>query len=259
MNTETLVDPSATTQIPADAQLTTLQNEDRDDADPAKKDGDAAAPADHDKTIRKLQRRIDSRTRGLGERDAEIAHLRRQLEQRQSERSEDAPQGESTKQLSEADVESRARQLADDRVYRDSISTKTQSMLKAAKEIDGFNDLAAEVAQEIPFLDRSGKPTPFIEDILDRDPATAAKLIEHIAHDPELLADLAEMTERQRTRKLALLETEIAKKPAKRSNAPQPLSPLNGNARSDGPSDNDSVDDWLKKERARMEAKRKAR
>jgi hypothetical protein len=259
MNTETLVDTSATTQIPADEQLSTLQTEEHDDADPAKKEGDAAALTDHDKTIRKLQRRIDSRTRGLGERDAEIAHLRRQLEQRESQRSDETPQGDGAKPLSEADVETRARQLADDRVYRDSISNRTQSMLKAAKEIDGFSDLAADVASEIPFLDRSGKPTPFIEDILDREPATAAKLIEHIARDPELLADLAEMTERQRTRRLALLETEIAKKPATRSKAPTPLSPLNGNARSDGPSDNDSVDDWVKKERARIEAKKKAR
>lgn len=232
MNTETLVVPSTTTQIPADAQLDTLQTPDPDGADPAA-NGDAAPLSDHDKTLRKLQRRIDSRTRGLGERDARIAHLESELAKRESQRSEE-PQGEGgTKPLSEADVESRARELADDRVYRDSISTKTQSMLKAAKAIEGFQELAAEVAQEIPFLDKRGKPTPFIEDILDRDAPIAAALIEHIGRDPELLADLAEMTERQRTRKLALLETELAKKPEARSRAPKPIDPLNGNAKGD--------------------------
>lgn len=240
MNTETLVAPSATTEIPADAQLDTLQTESTE-ADKAK-DGDAAAQPDHDKTIRKLQRRIDSRTRGLGERDAEIANLRRQLAGRESNRS-DEPQEHQDRSLSEADVEARASKLADERVYRESISTKTQSMLKAAKEIDGFSDLAAEVASEIPFLDRSGKPTPFIEDILDRDPSTAARLLAHIAGDEELLAELAEMTERQRTRRLALLETEIAKKPETRSKAPRTIEPLGGNSR--GEPDPDNTRSWI--------------
>lgn len=259
MNTETQVAPSTTTQIPADAQLTQLQDEDNDEANPAK-EGDAA-PSDHDKTIRKLQRRIDSRTRGLGERDAEIAHLRRQLAERESQRAEE-PRDEGTtpaKTLTEADIERRAGELAADRVYRETISTKTTAMLKAGKEFDGFQDLAAEVAQEIPFLDRSGKPTPFIEDILDRDPKVAAEMLTYLGRNPDVLGDLAEMTERQRTRKLALLETELAKKPEKRSKAPQPLTHLNGNARSEGPSDNDPPDVWLQKERARLEAKRKAR
>ncbi len=256
--TQTPVEPSAATQIQADAQLDTLQNQDNDDT--SAKDGDAAPQNDHDKTIRKLQRRIDSRTRGLGERDAEIAHLRRQLAERQSQRSEEPPdEGAPAKSLTEADIERRAAELAEQRVYQSSIAAKTTAMLKAGKEFDGFQEAAGRVAQEIPFLDRSGKPTPFIEDILDRSPAMAAELLTYLDRNDEVLADLAEMTERQQTRRLALLETELAKKPEQRSKAPKPLTQLNGNARSEGPSDKDSVDDWLKKERARIEAKRKAR
>jgi len=262
MNTQTTtVEPSAATPIQADAQLTELQNEDHQDD--AQSDGDKAPTSDHDKTIRKLQRRIDSRTRGLGERDARIAQLERELEQRASQRSEDEPQDEGatkpTRNLTEADIERRAAELAEQRVYRESISSKTSAMLKAGKEFDGFQDLAAEVAQEIPFLDRAGKPTPFIEDILDREPKVAAEMLTYLGRNPDVLADLAEMTERQRTRKLALLETELAKKPEKRSKAPQPLTHLNGNARSEGPSDSDPPDVWLQKERARLDAKRKAR
>lgn len=249
MNTETQVDPSATTQIPADAQLTTLQTEDQTDDDAtAAKDGDAAAPADHDKTIRKLQRRIDSRTRGLGERDAEIAHLRRQLEQREAQRTDTTTQGEGgstqSRPLSEADIETRARQLADDRVYRESISSKTQSMVKAGKEFDGFQELAAEVAQEIPFLDRSGKPTPFIEDVLERDPKVAAELLTYLGRNPDVLGDLAEMSERQRVRKLALIEIEITKKPERRSTAPKPIANLSGNSRGD-PDPDTNTRGWI--------------
>lgn len=230
--TQTQVDPSATTQIPADAQLTELQNETHDDA---ANDGDKAPQSDLDKTIRKLQRRIDSRTRGLGERDARIAQLERELQARQSQRTEES-QGEGAptpKPLSEADIERRAAELADARVYQESISSKTKAMLTAGKEFEGFQELAAEVAQEIPFLDRSGKPTPFIEDILDRSPKVAAELLTYLGRNPDVLADLAEMTARQQTRKLALLETELAKKPEKRSHAPKPIEPLNGNAKGD--------------------------
>jgi hypothetical protein len=256
MNTETTpqVDPSATTQIPADAQLSTLQTEEHhDDADPAKKDGDAAAAADSDKTIRKLQRRIDSRTRGLGERDAEIARLNRELETaRRSPRTDTGAEDDGApapKQLSEADVDRRARELADQRVYAESISTKTQSMLKAGKDFDGFQELAAEVAQEIPFLDRSGKPTPFIEDVLDRDPKVAAELLAHLGRNPDVLADLAEMSERQRVRKLALIEIEIAKKPEPRSKAAKPLNPVGG--RSDTSRDPSAMTDaeWAEQRR----------
>lgn len=229
MNTETQVDPSATTQTPADEQLTTLQNEDPTDANPAK-DGDAAAPTDHDKTVRKLQRRIDSRTRGLGERDAEIAHLRRQLEDRESQRTETTQGDGGTKPLGEADIERRARELADDRVYRESISTRTTEMLKAGKEFEGFSDLASDVAQEIPFIDRRGKPTPFIEDVLERSPKVAAELLTYLGRNPDVLGDLAEMTERQRVRKLALIEIEITKKPEPRSKAAKPITPVNGRA-----------------------------
>lgn len=250
MNTETLtpVDTSATTQTPADAQLNALQTPENDNDDagtPAA--GDAAPAGDLDKTIRKLQRRIDSRTRGLGERDAEIANLRRQLEQRET-RPQPSDQDDGTppaakpaRQLSEADIERRADELAAQRVYQESISSKTKAMLSAGKEFDGFNDLAAEVAQEIPFLDRSGKPTPFIEDILDRAPKVAAELLTYLGRNPDVLGELAEMSERQQIRRLALIEIEISKKPEPRSKAAKPLTPLGG--RSDASKDPSTLSD----------------
>jgi len=251
MNTETLtpVDTSAATQIQADAQLNALQTpEDDDPASPAA-NGDAAPASDHDKTIRKLQRRIDSRTRGLGERDAEIAHLRRQLAEREAQRSQPSEQDDGgtpatkppARQLSEADIERRADELAAQRFYQENISSKTRAMVDAGKEFEGFQALAAEVAQEIPFLDRSGKPTPFIEDLLDRAPKVAAEMLTYLGRNPDVLGDLAEMSERQQIRRLALIEIEITKKPEPRSKAARPLTPVGG--RSDSSKDETKLTD----------------
>lgn len=258
MNTDTQVAPSATTQIPADDQLQALEQQ-PDTAET--KEGDAPE-TERDKTIRKLQRRIDSRTRGLGERDALIAQLRAELAKRDQDRTpsnDDEP--EEKRGYSEEEVERRAAIKAEQAEFAKTVSSKTQAMLKAGKAFDDFSDLAAEVAEDLPFLDSKGRPTPFILALLDADKAeSAAELMVHLARNPEVRDELVGLSERQMARKLALIETSISKKPeAKRSNAPKPIEPLAGNSRSNAPSDGDSMQDWVAKERARMKAARAAR
>lgn len=258
MNTETQVAPSATTQIPAaDDQLDELAANPEPEAKP---EGDATQE-ERDKTIRKLQRRIDSRTRGLGERDARIAALEAELSRHRETRTEPTEVEPTEKRgYSEEEVERRAEAKAEQARFADSVSSKTKAMLSAGKAFEDFSELAAEVAEDIPFLDSNGKPTPFILALLDADQAEiAAELMVHLARNPEVRDELVGLSERQMARKLALIEASIAKKPEKRSKAPTPIAPLNGTSRGNGPSDNDSVSDWVAKERARLEAKKKSR
>lgn len=242
MNTDTQVAPSATTQIPADDQLQALEQQ-PDTAE--KKEGDAPE-TERDKTIRKLQRRIDSRTRGLGERDALIAQLRAEIARRDQDRTtttnDDEP--EEKRGYSEEEVERRAAIKAEQAEFAKTVSSKTQAMLKAGKAYEDFNDLAAEVAEDLPFLDSKGRPTPFILALLDADKAEiSAELMIHLARNPEVRDELVGLSERQMARKLALIETSIAKKPEQRSRAAKPIEPLGGNARGDpDPSDTRS---WI--------------
>lgn len=233
MNIENQVDPSATTQIPAaDDQLDELAA--KPETPEAKPDGDATQE-ERDKTIRKLQRRIDSRTRGLGERDARIAALEVELARKQEQRTEPTDDEPTEKRgYSEEEVERRAEAKAEQARFAESVSSKTKAMLTAGKAFEDFSELAAEVAEDIPFLDSKGKPTPFILALLDADRAEiSAELMVHLARNPDVRDELIGLSERQMARKLALIEASIAKKPEKRSKAPKPIEPLSGNAKGD--------------------------
>lgn len=236
MNTETQVAPSATTQIPAaDDQLNELAKpENQAENTDAKPEGDEANKA-LDKTIQKLQRRIDNRTRGIGERDQTIAQLRSELAQAREQRADHTDTDPSEKRgFTEEEVERRAQAKAEQQRFAESVSTKTKSMVGAGKAFDDFADLAAEVAEDLPFLDDKGRPTPFILALLDADkPEISAELMVHLARNPEVRDELQGLSERQMARKLALIEASIAKKPETRSKAPKPIDPLSGNAKGD--------------------------
>lgn len=245
MNTDTQVDPSATTEIQADDQLQALEDKpETNDADDKPVDGDAQI--ERDKTIRKLQRRIDSRTRGLGERDARIAALEAELARhRESTRTEPTDEEPATRRtLTEEDVDQRAEAKLREREEATFVSSRTKEMIAAGKSIPDFSDLAAEVAEDLPFIDRQGRATPFIKALLDIDSADMrADVMTYLGKNPEVRDELIGLSERQLARKLTLIETSIAKKPEQRSRAAKPIEPLGGNARGDpDPSDTRS---WI--------------
>jgi len=214
--------------------------------------GDATNPATvdpakaaRDRELRKLERRIGERTRALGARDQEIAQLRAQLEARAPAANDD-PNDDPA-----ADVETRAREIARETIRREEIATRTRAMLEKGKAIPGFRELALDVAADLPFVDAKGRPTPFIEAVLESDEPHA--LLHHI-HTHDLAATLVGLSERQLGRRLALLEVEAKKPTPTRSNAARPLDPVNG--RGDASRDPAAMTDeqW----RASRFAKRKA-
>lgn len=211
---------------------------------------------DEQKTIRKMQRRIDRLTAGRGAAAREAELLREQLQQftqRQQQVQEDEPKAVSAQDI-ERIAADRARQLH----QQQAIASRAQEVLKSGRSLQGFDEAVNTVAEEVPFTDRRGMPTPFIEAVLDTD--KPAELLHWLGNNPDEAAALAALTPAQLGRRLAKLEDRIEREAkANTSSAPAPLKPVQSRAApGNEPSDGDSIEDWMKKERARLKALKRA-
>lgn len=188
--------------------------------------------SDAEKTIRRQNRRIERLTakRGAAEREAEL--LRQQLaeiQQRASQQGEGGEPGEGRK-LTESDVELLARERAEEMTRQRAIGERVGRVLKEGSKLEGFTQAVDAVAEVVPFMDKRGKPTPFIEAVLDAD--NPAQLLKHLGDNPEEAEELADLTPAQLGRRIAKLEERL-KQGARTSAsaAPRPLQPIKaGNA-----------------------------
>lgn len=199
-----------------------------DDASKDAAKGDATQD-ERDKLIRKLERRIGNRTKALGARDAELAHTRAELERLRAQggaANDDEDDDPAPARGKDVDPETRAREIASDMLRAQSVAAKTRGMLDEAKQWPDFREVAADVADELPFVDKKGKPTPFIEAVLEADKPAA--LLYHLGKNPEVLESLADLTPIQLGRRLAKIEAELKPSAPRRSNAPKPLEPVTG-------------------------------
>lgn len=199
-----------------------------------------ATPDEREKLIRKLERRIGTRTRALGERDATIAQLQRELaaaraadaprndpDDDDTTDADDAPRGA---RRSAVDVETLAEQRAHELRRGEKIANSTRSMLEAGTKLDPkFRDLVLDVAADLPFIDERGRATEFIEEVLDTD--RPADLLLHLARNPDVAESLQGLTGAKLGRRLEKLVSELTAAP-KRSTAPAPLEPVGGRGNS---------------------------
>jgi hypothetical protein len=114
----------------------------------------------------------------------------------------------------------------------------------ARNEIEDYDDVVAT-------LRPGALPVHAVEAIGESE--IGPQLLYRIASDPKLAAELAALSPVAVGRRIAKLEDEIAK-PKPKTKAPDPVRPLSGRTAdaSDLPSEKDSVDEWVRKERARM-------
>lgn len=201
------------------------------DQSPDSDDSPDKGLTEEQKTIRKLTRRIERLTakRGASEREAEI--LRQQLAEFQQRVSQQDDDGEPAKrQLSESDIERIARERAEEMTRQRAIGERVGKVLKEGSKLDGFNQAVDAVAEVVPFMDKRGKPTPFIEAVLDAD--NPAQLLKYLGDNPEIAEDLADLSPAQLGRRIGKLEEKLASaKKVSASSAPKPLQPLKaGNA-----------------------------
>jgi hypothetical protein len=175
---------------------------------------------DDQKTIRKLQRRIDRLTAGRGAATREAELLREQMAQLQQQQPKG--QDEPSKGIDPREVDRLANERAQVLHRQQSVAQRANAVLQGGKKLQGFDQAVNAVADEVPFTDSKGRPTPFIEAVLDAE--KPAELLHWLGNNPDEAAALANLSPTQLGRRLAKLEDRIAVEAKdKTSAAPKPL------------------------------------
>lgn len=204
------------------------------------------------KTIRKLQRRIDRLTAGKGAAQREAELLRVELERRGQAAQPPAQDDDGQKKaVDPQDIDRLATERAQQLHRQQTVASRANAVIESGQKLPGFDQAVNTVAEEVPFTDRKGMPTPFIEAVLDTD--EPAKLLHYLGNNPDEAAKFANLTPAQIGRQLAKLEERMARESAKTtSSAPAPLRPVQSRSTPDNePQDSDSMDVWARKDRAR--------
>jgi hypothetical protein len=144
------------------------------------------------------------------------------------------PQSEERVQVTRRDFEAaataRGQQLAQQMTAETRLAERCNSLLDVGTKMDPkFDQAVVNVGAELPLFDRGGQPTPALEEILDS--PQAAKLILHLNENPDVAAELADLSPRQLTRRLIAIEAGLAKPAREVSTAPRPLEPERAAAR----------------------------
>ena len=210
--------------------------------DESAKTADEKAP-DADKASKALQRRIDRLTREKYQLRAENDQLRtpRQVD-------EDHP-------LNEADVETRAQQLAREITERNEFNARCNDVFdKGQKASKKFTESLQEFAEEVgPIFDKKGNPSTVMAAVLDAD--EPHKLIIYLAGKPDLSAELADLSPSRQIRRIAQIEKEMGEDKPKPSTAPKPVQPAKGTGADPEPDPKDTAR-WIKWENEKLLARR---
>jgi hypothetical protein len=175
------------------------------------------------KTIRALQRRIDRLTAGKGAASREAELLREQLAQVQQKPGQD----DEPKAIDPSEIDRLASEKAKVLHQQQTIATRSAAVITAGKKLPGFDAAVNAVAEEVPFTDRKGAPTPFIEAVLDTD--EPAKVLHWLGNNPDEAAQFANLSPVQIGRRLAKIEERISREAkANTSGAPKPLEAVKG-------------------------------
>lgn len=223
MEQETLVSPSAETQNPAAEQTETpeiVTPETETQTEPEAKADDA------DKSIKRLERRIDRLTAARYQTAAEAQQARKEAEELRA-RLAQYEQQETPETLTPEKVLPIARQMAEFIRTQERVQDRVKSVMTAGKALEGFDEACNAVNDELPFYAPNGAPTPFLGVVMECE--SPAMVLHHLGRNPDLAEELSRLTPTQQARRLDRLESELNKKPEpKASNAPKPIEPLKG-------------------------------
>ena len=244
-------------QKPADVAQPQNDEPNARDQSQASEDEDKGL-TEEQKTIRKLQRRIDRLTakKGGSDREAQLARdeaaqLRQRLERLeagQGGEDDEEPTPRKQRQLTEADVDRLANERARDLLYRHSLDERVRKVVESGKNFEGFVAASNAVNDEVPFVDRRGRPTPFIEAVLDCE--NPAAVLYHLGTNPDEAADLADLTPAQLGRRLAKLEDRLKEGAKKQTSAaPKPLKPVDSKASTQADETKMSDAEWREQRR----------
>lgn len=189
-------------------------------------DADEGKTSDPQKTIDKLLRRIQRQSGKIGatarEREMtshENATLKAQLAELRGEGGQAEPASQSIEEVAER----KAREI----LHAESLNKRAAEVLSAGKKVSGFSEALESLREEIPFIGRDKRPTPFFEALLEMD--APAKLIHHLGTNPEEAAEFEGLSPIAIGRRLEKLETRLKQEgTVKSSKAPVPIDPIKG-------------------------------
>lgn len=240
MSTETEMvpgDQSEQAKAEPEQKLEVAPQDEPEEADQSSPEGEELTP--EQKTIRKLQRRIERLSGKVGAAARERDMLKEQLSQ--------IPRGEDSEQPSD-DIESKAEAKAREILRTQTLNEKAAATLKAGKKIEGFSEALETLREEVAFTDAKGRVTPFFEALLDAD--TPARVIHYLGQNPDEAAEFEGLSPTQIGRRLARLESKLdGEAKAKTSSAPPPLKPVRGTAPDTGGLDDPGLSDeeWIRR------------
>lgn len=252
MSTEPTVDAGTETQntVPAEVEpgLTSPGTAEETDSEQAAEGLTPEQQAEKAelKTQRRMDRLIAKRTAAEVENarlQAEVAELRR-VQQSGTQETKQVP-----------DVETLANYKVAVREYS---KVAEQIVTQGTKAHADFTKVVTvDLVNEIgPLVLQNGLPSPFMAVVLEATDDPKA-LLYHLGKNTELAEELADLTPIKLARRLDRIERELAdKSKPKPGTAAKPIESVKPSASPSGePSDNDSVESWMAKERKRMAAK----
>lgn len=245
MSTEPLVDPSASTQNPAD-DVTEQPNVVSSDAEAGAAEGETTKVVHDPEQMReRMQRRIDRKHAAAASAMAENAFLKQQLDELRGV-------GKTEQKQTDADPVAIAREMSRiERFTEKANSLVAEGTKKHQNYMGALKDLAAEVGD---FVKPNGAPSAFMEVVLEVAEKPSA-LLYHLGKNPDVAAELADLSPIQLAKRLDRIERDLDAKP-RTSNAPKPLEPVKGTATDSdlGPGLSDT--EWLRRREAQLKERR---
>ena len=231
MTEEVMADAGAAAEnLAPESQTPDVANPETGAADAAQHDDAKPENGDHaDKSVQRLQRRVDRVTAARYQAEARAQQLEAELARyRQPERME------SGADLTPADIERLATEKAREMRQAETIAEQSGGIRSAAVKAAGGEAKFAQVFNTVveeagPLADeRTGQWTPLGAAIARKGPQAAAEMLVHLGRNPDVAASLHGLDQFDLAERLAEIRADMrsAKGEPKRSSAPRPPDPV---------------------------------
>lgn len=197
-----------------------------------------------DKSLKRLQRRVDRVTAARYQAEARAQQLEAQLARYQQQTQEEGEKPSIDPSRIEEIVSQKAREIA----KVEQVAERSNKTFEAG--VKAFGDtfkasIAAVIDEAGPLIDPKGLPTALGEAILDSD--EPAKLLHYLGQNPDAAESLQGLSAAQLGRRIARIEAEIGKAPEPApSKAPKPLQPVKSTVASSGEPDPKDTVAWIR-------------
>lgn len=194
-----------------------------------------------EKALKRMERRINKRTADYHRERAEKEQLAQELERYRAQQ----PSQEDGAQPEPADIQRLVREEAQRLSRVEKLNEKANAIhAQGIKKFPDFAEAIQAVNDEAPLFDKKG-PTPLMEAVFESD--SPAAVLHYLGKNPDIAADLVDLTPAQLTRRLVRIEAEMHEAgKTKTSSAPKPLQPVKAAATSSSPDPAKDPEGWIK-------------